>query len=226
MILRVELEERLKMVNVILFDLDGTLVDTIELITESFRYATKTVLGRDIPDDLLIKEIGIPLQAQMENFSKEKADELSRVYQDYYRDRHDSMMKEYPGVRETLDELIRRGYRLAVVTSRRRFSSERSIELYGFGHYFDLLVAMDDVPEHKPLPRPILEALGGLGAYPEEAIYVGDSPHDMAAGHAAGVVTAAALWGPFSKERLLAERPDLVLSGLPELLEHVRPRAS
>jgi pyrophosphatase PpaX len=212
-------KNRLKKVKAVLFDLDGTVIDTIDLIRSSFRHATTQVLGQSLPDEVLLQNLGTPLLDQMKVFSPEKAEELVKVYREHNQAHHDRMVKEYPDVVTVLTGLKKKGYRLAIVTSKSGPLARRGLEVLGLGPYFEVLVSMDDTTEHKPLPAPILAALQKLGCGPDEAVYIGDSPHDLRAGKAAGVLTAAALWGPFPLERLLAEKPDLVLDKMTDLLE-------
>src|SRR5690606_2854462 len=113
------------------------------------------------------------------------------------------------------------GVPLAIVTSRLKESTLRGIELCGLVDLFPEVVTPEDVTHAKPHPEPVLRALERLGVAAEEALFVGDSPHDMAAGRAAGTRTAAALWGPFPHDVLLAERPDHVLWAQEEVLELV-----
>lgn len=214
-----EIEERLKTVEAVLFDLDGTVVDTIALIRTSFRFAVSRVLGLSLSDEVLLQNLGMPLLDQMKVFSEEKAEELVEVYREHNQARHDQMIKRYADTESVLKKLAEKGYALAIVTSKSSPLAKRGLSVLGLEPYFELVVSMDDTSEHKPLPAPVLAALKKMKRLPENAIYIGDSPHDLKAGRAAGVLTAAALWGPFSKERLLAENPDILLDDITDLLE-------
>lgn len=199
-----DLEIRLAAVEVVLFDLDGTLIDTLELIRESMRYATTAVFGEPLPDDVLMHNVGVPLAVQMREFSEEHAEELLAVYREHNDRVHDVMVREYPGVEEALAELAERGYRLGVVTSKIRHVALRGLERFSLGRFFDVVVASDDVTVHKPDPAPLLHAASLLGADPVRCAYVGDSPHDISAAVAAGMVAVAAKWGVADPERLRA----------------------
>ncbi len=220
--LSLEMRKRLKKVKGILFDLDGTLIDTVELIRQSFRYATQKILGQKIPDEILLRNLGTPLRSQMEVFSKEKADELTRVYQEFNWAHHDELIREYPGTKEVLKRLKEWGYKLAVVTSKSYPLAQKGISAFNLSPFFEVVVTLDDVSEFKPLPGPILAALNRLGFKPSQAIYIGDSPHDIKAGKRAKVLTAAALWGPFSFENLKKEKPDIFLENIGELEEIIK----
>jgi pyrophosphatase PpaX len=132
---------------------------------------------------------------------------------------HDSMIKPFPGTDEVLRELKRRGYPLGIVTSKERDAAELDIALYGLDPLVNVVVTWDDTANHKPHPEPIMRGLELMSATAEETLYVGDSLHDMKAGREAGVKVAAALWGPFAKEPLLAFKPDYLLESIRDLLD-------
>jgi pyrophosphatase PpaX len=210
--------ERLANVDAVLFDLDGTLIDTVELIRVSFRHATRVVLGASLPDEVTMAGVGMPLIRQMRDFSPENADELLRVYREFNAERHDGMVREYPGTAEVLSELRRRGLPLGIVTSKGTPMTLRGLRRFGLERYFDAVVTADDVPLHKPDPFPVRRAADLLAVAPERCAYVGDSPHDMQAALAAGAVAVAALWGAFPREQVLAPGPDAAIETLTELL--------
>lgn len=212
-----ELERRLARTSTVLLDFDGTVVNTVELITDSFRYTIKRVLARDLPDDVLIQNLGMPLAEQMRIFSPEKESELVRVYRKHNRAHHDDMIRKFPGAKAALERLRDAGFRLGVVTSKGEELTRRGMDLFDLGRLFDATVFMEDTEVHKPNPEPVLEALRRLDATPDTAVFVGDSPHDIVAGNRAGVVTIAALWGPFPRERVVAAAPDICLESVDEL---------
>ncbi|HST61579.1 MAG TPA: HAD-IA family hydrolase, partial [Longimicrobium sp.] len=152
------------------------------------------------------------------------ADEY-RAMLDTYRARqdelHDTLLQPFPGAAETVAELARRGIRLALVTSKLRRSTLRGMDRCGITEHFEVIVTPEDVRNPKPHPEPVRVALQRLGVDASEAVFVGDSPHDMASGRAAGTRTAAALWGPFPRETLLAERPDVLLHRQEDVLDLV-----
>jgi pyrophosphatase PpaX len=192
----------------VLFDLDGTVVDTVELIVESFRHATRTVLGRELPDTHILAGVGQTLRAQMERLSVEHAQELYDVYREYNHRRHDELIRGYEGIEEALRELRAAGRRLGLVTSKSRDTTQMAFRAVGLAEHFDAVVTASDTAEHKPAPGPLLLCLDLLEAAPDRAIYIGDSPFDIQAGAAAGMATAAVAWGVFGREALLEARPD------------------
>ncbi len=193
---------------VVLFDLDGTLIDSVPLIVASMRHAFE---GH--PDAPPVAEwvslIGTPLDTMIRRWAGDEAD-VARVkerYKEHQWAHHDAMVRAFPGVPALLDALTSRGVRMAVVTSKLEPSARRSLDFVGLSRHFAFLVGLESTERHKPDPEPVLHALGRLGARPEEAAFVGDSPHDVVAGNAAGVGTVATLWGPFSREALARVRP-------------------
>lgn len=204
----------------ILFDLDGTLIDTVDLIYQSFKYAVQKVLGLNLPKQQLLQNMGRPLKEQMLAISPNAAEELLKIYNAHNEALHDELVKAYPGTETVVKELKQRGYLIGVVTSKRKALSERGLKLTGLNKYVDILVAMEDTVKHKPDPEPVKETLKQLNCQ-GEALFIGDSPFDIIAGKQAGVLVGAALWGPFSKKKLLELKPDLVLTKLADIFYYL-----
>lgn len=208
-------------VKAVLFDLDGTLADTEELILASFRYATKTVCGLDVPDSELRAKIGQPLTVQMWDWSggsQEVHDELFNTYLEHNDRVHSQLIKSFPGTIGVLETLRDAGVSLGIVTSKRSENALRAMKSTKIDGFFECLVAPDTFDGHKPDAAPVLHGCELLGVSPDESIYIGDSPYDLQAGRGAGCKTVAALWGMFSREVLLAERPDYAIESLSELV--------
>lgn len=202
-----------------LFDLDGTLIDSIPLIRESFRYASKKVLGRMLPDEVLLANVGIPLEEQMKIICPEKAKELLDAYREHNHAFHDEMVRPIDGILEVLDFLKKRGIKIGVVTSKSGPLARRGIKVCGMDRFVDAIVSANDVSRHKPNAEPVLKCLEILGCTPEEAIFVGDSPYDVESGKNAGVLTIAVPFGPFGKEVLLSRNPDYLAEDVCALKE-------
>ena len=204
------------MLGAALFDFDGTLVDTTDLIYQSMRHATGEVLGREISRDVLMANVGQPLPRQMELLSAEHAEALLNSYRLHNEENHDALIREFPGVEESLARLKAAGVRVGVVTSKRRFSVDMALKKFpGLGDVVDQWVTMEDTTEHKPRPEPLLKGLETLGNVPrEQAAYVGDSPFDVTAAKAAGVESVAVSWGAFSEDALRAAEPDQLVPDL------------
>jgi pyrophosphatase PpaX len=207
----------------VLFDLDGTLVDTIELLLSSMRHAFAEHSGPSPTTAEWVAGIGTPLATQLRVFAADEADlqRLTERYRSFQRAHHDRLTRCYDGVLDTVRQLSERGHPLAVVTSKANDIANRSIAHVGLASYFPIVVGVESTSRHKPDPEPVRFALGQLGVPASAAVFVGDSPHDIAAGNAAGVVTIAALWGAFSRTALERAAPDHMLDhieGLPALL--------
>jgi pyrophosphatase PpaX len=203
----------------VLFDFDGTIVDTTELIYESMRRATGEVLGRELGRETLMANVGQPLSHQMEllaDAQPEKTAELLEVYLHHNEELHEGLIHEFPKVGTSLARLRDADLRLAVVTSKRRFSVGMALDSFpDLRDVFDVFVAMEDTSEHKPLPAPLLKGLELLGdVSPERAAYVGDAPFDVAAARAAGITSVAVSWGAFTAEALRAAGPDHLFEDL------------
>jgi pyrophosphatase PpaX len=204
----------------VLFDLDGTLVDSGAIILASFRHATTTVLRREIPDHELLAAVGGPgLREQMEALDPERADELIEVYSAHNAGLHDEL-EPCSGVLDALESLHAEGRRLGIVTAKRRATLALAFEvLPELQRFFDVTVAAEDTERHKPNPEPLLLALERLGESTAGAVYVGDSPFDVQAAKAAGIGAVAVTWGRIhSRERLEREEPDAVVDSAEELL--------
>ncbi len=206
-------------IKAVLFDLDGTLLDTIELILTSFRHATTTVLGEALPDAVLLKNVGVPLAVQMREFDELRAEELLAVYRAHNGEIHDEYVKCYPEVPETLHELADRGMPMGVVTSKSRLVAERGLAITGLAEMFDAVITCDDTERHKPDPEPLLSCARALGVDLRYCVYVGDSPHDVRAARAGGAVPVAVTWGVSSAADLRAEGPVAVIDRMGQLPE-------
>jgi pyrophosphatase PpaX len=207
----------------VLFDLDGTLIDTIDFILASVRH-TFTGRPRGPSDADWIAGIGTPLRAQLAVYADgpEDLEQLVETYRQHQRAHHDARTRCYEGIHEAVAQIREDGHRVGVVTSKLAEPAARALRHVGLYEMVDVLIGADDCARPKPHPEPILQALGRLGATPAAAIYVGDSPHDIAAGNAAGVATVAVLWGACSVEALRAANPQHVVTAIDELLPIVQ----
>ena len=202
----------------LLFDLDGTLIDSIDLLVESMRFA---FAGRDRTPTTAewIAGIGTPLRTQLAEWcdGAEEVESVVARYRDYQGIHLPRLTTIYPGVRETMTWAKAQGHGTALVTSKGRGMTARSLEHVGLVGAFDAIVTFEETERHKPLPDPVLLALDRLELPATRALFVGDSPHDMHAGRAAGVRTAAAQWGPFDREALAVAAPDYWMRSMTEL---------
>jgi pyrophosphatase PpaX len=209
--------ERLRHLQAVLFDLDGTLIDTIELIRLSFRHATCAVLGYEVPDEITMAQVGRPLINQFAEMAPGRGEELLRAYREFNMAHHDEMAKAYPGTIEALTALRAQSIPMGVVTSKGTVAATRGIDLFGLGPFLQVVVTADDVEIHKPDPYPLRFAAGLMGVELEYCMYVGDSPHDMQAAITGGAIAVAALWGAFPQEEVVVPGTSYALAGIDEL---------
>jgi pyrophosphatase PpaX len=203
----------------VLFDLDGTVVDSGAIILASMRHATREVLGRDYTDEELLRTVGGPgLEAQMAALAPEHVDRLVDVYRAHNIPLHDEL-EACVGMEDALVRLREEGRRLGVVTAKRRDTAELAFATVPLGHLFETIVGGDETERHKPDPQPLLLGAERLGADPTETAYVGDSPFDIRAAKAAGMFAVAVTWGRIhDRARLEAEEPDAIVDTAEELL--------
>lgn len=214
---------RLTDLDAVLFDLDGTVVDTIPHILASFRHATADVLGDALPDEVLLHHVGVPLASQMRLLTddEETAERLLASYRAFNHATHDAMVRLYPSTLTTLESIRAAGLPMGIVTSKSRMMAWRALDLFDIGRFFAIVVTADDTEEHKPDPRPLLYAAAELGVEPRRCVYVGDAPADILAARAAGVLAVAATWGVADRDRLEQAGPNAVIDDIgcvPELL--------
>jgi pyrophosphatase PpaX len=207
---------------VVLFDLDGTVIDSGAIILASMRHAAKEVLGEEPSDELLMAAVGGPgLEAQMHALAPDRVDELVRVYRAHNEPLHDEL-EACLGMEDVLVRLRAEGRRLGVVTATRRATVELAFARIPLGHMFETLVGGDETERHKPDPQPLLVAAERMGVAPEACAYVGDSPFDVRAARAAGMGALAVTWGRIhDREKLEREEPDAIVETAEELLEHL-----
>jgi pyrophosphatase PpaX len=193
-----------------LFDLDGTVLDSIELILRSYRHTLKTHLGIVPPDELWLKGLGTPIWVQLRQWTEDpkEIDAMVETYRTYNMAHHDALVRPYDGITAIVADLKARGKQIGLVTSKQRSGAERGLQVIGLAPSFDVIVGADEVERPKPDPEPVLVALERLGATPESAVFIGDSRYDIVCGRAARVATAAALWGPFHRRDLEDLAPD------------------
>jgi pyrophosphatase PpaX len=204
---------------VVLFDLDGTVIDSGAIILASMRHAAKEVLGAEPPDEQLMAAVGGPgLEAQMHALAPDRVDELVTVYRAHNEPLHDELMC-CVGMEDLLVRLKDEGRRLGIVTAKRRKTVDLAFARIPLGHLFETVVCGDETARHKPDPEPLLVALERLEADPDDAAYVGDAPFDVQAAKAAGIFAIAVTWGGIhSRERLETEKPDALVDTAEDLL--------
>jgi|KBSSwiStaDraftv2_1062776.scaffolds.fasta_scaffold06394_10 pyrophosphatase PpaX len=194
----------------ILFDLDGTLIDSVRLILDSYHHTLAQHGQAPRTDDYWLAGLGTPLRVQFKPWAEnpEQIEAMIGTYREYNLAHHDARVTAYPGVVELVRGIRAAGYRTGLVTSKNKPGAMRGLRLVGLEDAMELVIGADDVENPKPHPEPIEAALRLLGEPAASALYVGDSIHDMESGRAAGVRTAAVLWGPFDRVHLEGSEPD------------------
>jgi pyrophosphatase PpaX len=215
----------------VLFDLDGTLIDSIGLLLASVRHAFEGFGGRAPTEQEWVAGIGTPLRRQLQAYCEtdEQLEAVTLRYRTFQRAAHDRLTSVFPGTLEVLGTLAAAGHPMGIVTSKSNEMMDRALELTGIAPYMSSTIGCDSCTLHKPDPFPVRMALGELGYDPSEAVFVGDSPHDVNSGNAAGVVSIAALWGPFTRTQLEVANPAHYLddiSALPALVERIQNHAT
>ncbi|MFD1038848.1 pyrophosphatase PpaX [Virgibacillus byunsanensis] len=207
-------------IRTILFDLDGTLIDTNELIIASFVH-TFQHYGKEFTREEIIEFNGPPLRETFENTYPDQVEEMIETYREHNLYHHDNYVKLFPNVVETLERLKSENIQLGIVTTKMRKTAEKGLKATGIEHFFDLIIALDDVVHAKPHPEPVLKAMEQFDAHPKTTLMVGDNPHDIKSGINAGVQTAAVAWTFKGKERLQAYNPTYMLNDMEDLLKIV-----
>lgn len=209
-----------------LFDLDGTLVDSIELIFQSYEHTYAAHGLRVPPRTELVRGLGKTLASQFGEIARDAQEVAALVatYRAFNLARHDELVTAYPGALAAIRDLKASGSAIGIVTSKMSSTARRGLAVCGYGDLFEVVIGMEDCAQHKPHPEPVLKALARLGADPRTACYVGDSPHDMQAGRAAGVRVFAAGWGPFAPEHFTGVHVDARLETPAEMAALGRAR--
>lgn len=210
----------------ILFDFDGTLVDTNELIIYSLSEAARKFTNRIITREDLNSVLGRYLEDQMKLLSPEHYKEMINFYREFYKEHQDQMTKEFPGIKQMLQGLKNNGCKIAVVSAKGRGGIEHSLEKFNLADYIDVIISAYDVQNNKPHPEPALKALEALNAVCDKTLIVGDSPYDILCGKNAGIKTVLVDWTIFPKHELLKLGPDYVIKTPEELIKIVARAAS
>jgi len=220
-------------VNAVLFDLDGTLVNTIPLIFACYEHTLRVhAPGFVLDRSVLVENLGRSLDDILRDYAvaaglpdaDEVSHEMGTTYRSFQREQIDRLIQPYDGMDEALRALRELGFTLGLVTSKVEWAARLSYERYGLGEFLSVLVFHDDTARHKPDPEPLLLAASKGGLVPDRTAYVGDSVQDMAAGRAAGMKTIGALWGPSEAEALQRAGADALARTPRDLVSLLSPR--
>lgn len=205
----------------VLFDLDGTLVNSLPFILDTY----KKVFGKlnlAWADGEVARWIGRPLKEIAGYFAGERKEEFLKTYEFYYNQDFDNNINPFPGTFEMLDGLIKKGLRLGIVTSKGKYSADRTVKITGLERFMEVMVTAHDVNIYKPFPEPVLKALRDLNLTPGQALYVGDSYLDVETGKSAGTTTLAVTWGINTREEMSRFSPDGMLETWADLDRFIR----
>lgn len=204
-------------INTILFDLDGTVIDTNELITHSFKY-TFEKYGLTFTEEEILTFNGPPLIDTFTKINPNKAEEMVETYRKHNMEHHDDYVTVYPNVIKTLEQLKARDKKLAIVTAKMRSGAIHGLEITGLKPYFDEIVTIDDVINPKPHAEPVEKAMNALEGEQDSTIMIGDNYHDIKSGQNAGVYTAGVAWSIKGKEFLESLNPTYMIEDMKDLL--------
>lgn len=206
----------------VVFDFDGTLVNSNYLIDLTLRETSKQVLNKEITKETIDDVWGKVLTEQMKTLDPTRVDELCEFYSGFYRKHRDEHTTIFEGIKEMLDDLIKLGFKLSIVTNKGVSGLEHGLEMFGLEDYFDICLAKTDVVMKKPHPEGLFKVMEFYNAKPEEMLFVGDSIHDLECGKNAGVDTVLVKWTVINLESLLKEKPNYVISTPDELIGIVK----
>ncbi|WP_112181837.1 MULTISPECIES: pyrophosphatase PpaX [Paraliobacillus] len=206
-------------IRTILFDLDGTLIDTNELIIASFTHTLEKHSETPYTREQILSFIGPPLYDSLQQVDPDNVETMVATYREHNLANHDKYVTAYPTVVDTIKTLKEKGYQLGIVTTKMRDTALLGLKLTGMEDAFDIVIGLDNVTNAKPHPEPIIKALTQLKANPLHAIMVGDNYHDIEAGQNAGIKTAGVAWSIKGKEALAAYKPDYMLEEMRDLLK-------
>lgn len=205
-------------VNTILFDLDGTVLNTNDIIVQSFQHTYRTINGKEKKLEDILKAFGEPINITLKREVDIPVEDAIKIYRDFHYEHFEDYISLFDGVENVIQKLSERGYKLGIVTSRMRRTTMIGLTKYHLAQYFKTIVTADDCKEHKPHPEPILKALEKLGSQPEEAIMIGDSPFDINGARNANVKSALVSWSAHPKEIIMNENPNYIINKVEDIL--------
>lgn len=210
------------MIKAVLFDLDGTLIDTNNLVIESFKHTFKEELNIDVPESEIVMYFGEPLIDTLARYDKENAHLLLNTYIKYNESIHDDTAKEVVDAKETLSELKALGIKVGVVTSKRKLIAERGLKLFNLFDKMDVIITPEDTSKHKPEAEPVLKACELLKVQPNEALMIGDSHYDILCGKNAGAKTCLVKYTVLPIDKIMSYNPEYAVDSIKEVINIVR----
>jgi pyrophosphatase PpaX len=210
------------LIKAVLFDLDGTLIDTNDLIIQSFKHTYRKHLNKDVPDSEIVMHFGEPLLATLARYDEANADILIQTYRAHNETVHDELTKEIVGVKETLRELKTLGIKIGVVTSKRRELAIRGLKLFNLHELMEVIITPEDTVKHKPEAEPVLKACELLEISPKEALMVGDSHYDILCGKNAGSKSCLVKYTALPVDKIMKHNPEYAVEEIKDILKIVR----
>lgn len=209
----------------IVFDLDGTLIDSIPLISLSFEH-TFDRLGIPWGQGEVLNTIGLPLRDVAKHYAPDNAEEFLSIYAEFQVKTQEKLLKPFPEAKKTLSRMQEKGYRTGIVTSKRRKATRESLSITGLDKYLEVVVAVEDAGRPKPNPDSLLSALEQLDTPPAKSVYIGDSIYDIITGKNAGAATIGVTWGIAVKDDLKKQQPDFLVDSWEELRSAIKHLSS
>lgn len=201
----------------IIFDIDGTLTSTNELIFASFNYISKKYLNRTFSDEELIALFGPTEDVILKEWCGDDYDKAREEYYTFYSDNHQKMASDYPGIKIILDSLSEKEIHLAIFTGKGRNAAEITLKKLNLYEYFDMIITGDDVVEHKPSAEGILKFIEKYKLIPERVLMIGDAPSDVKASRSAGVKAASVVWDSYAREEVIKLGSDFIFHSVEDL---------
>ncbi len=209
-------------INTVLFDFDGTIMDTNTVILQSWQHTFMTFEGRKRPEEEIYSTFGEPLYITMEKVLPGiPVEEATSVYRSYHHDNFTDLISVFPGMLELLEKLKDRDYKIGLVTSRLANTTKIGLKKYEMEQYFDTIVTCEDCTKFKPDPEPVNIALERLGSVPEESVMIGDSMFDILCAKNAGTKAVLVSWAlaVSEQERNGKNSPDYIIEEPEDLLD-------
>lgn len=204
----------------VLFDVDGTLLDTVPLIVSTYQYVFCNFLGHPVDEAEILASIGTPLDIMFEQYDHEQAERMINLYLDYCRRHTETGIGIFLQVPRMLEMLAEKGFRLGIVTSKRRVSAMHSLSVFDLAKPFEVIITRESTEKHKPSPEPVLEAMRQLGVTdPSRVVFVGDSLHDLNCAKNAGCRSVIVDWTAMPADELRQAQPDLWLERPEQLVD-------
>lgn len=208
----------------LLFDFDGTIMDTNQLIIDALNATSEEYLGEKLTQDEINSIFGKYLEDQMKQLSEIHYKEMMHFYREYYNNHQDEMVTMFFGIKDLLKALKINGCNTAIVSAKGRNGILHGLKKFNIENFIDVVVSAHDVIYNKPHPEPALKAMSLFNADSESTLMIGDSPYDIICGKNAGIKTVLVDWTIFPKDSVYSLNPDFIIKSSNELLEIVNSK--